>query len=303
MRVFRQPRRSDARSAHICQGPQAEAAEDGHQLVRDPTSRGVSWNGKLWRLYAGAAASRATSYYEIDLEEALSSPDPNEAFRYFWLLFRAEAFRPRPATVEGEPRELSFLDRLLRESAEYARRLGDRLKERVFLEVFPELARGFIAHIRHVEGAVELSAERLDEVFRGTLTLLYRLLFLLYAESRDLLPAREVRGYREKSLGQLRREVAEAGGPIEDEAPKRLERARRRQFTVGYKLRILSAADAARTTGESGGLLRREGLYWSHLAAWRRQREEGILHVLSPKETRTRRTSSLKPIGSPRRRR
>ena len=67
------------------------------------------------------------------------------------------------------------------------------------------------------------------------------------------------------------------------EVPERLERARRRQFTVGYKLRILSEADAARTTGEIGALLRREGLYSSHLAAWRRQREEGILNALSPR--------------------
>ena len=67
------------------------------------------------------------------------------------------------------------------------------------------------------------------------------------------------------------------------EVPERLERARRRQFTVGYKLRILTEADGARTTGEIGALLRREGLYSSHLAAWRRQREEGILHALAPR--------------------
>jgi transposase len=80
-------------------------------------------------------------------------------------------------------------------------------------------------------------------------------------------------------------------GRPDPEVPERLERARRRQFTVGYKLRILSEADAARTTGEIGALLRREGLYSSHLAAWRRQREEGILNALSPRR-RGRPTSS-----------
>ncbi len=45
------------------------------------------------------------------------------------------------------------------------------------------------------------------------------------------------------------------------EVPERVERPRRRHFTVGYKLRILSEADAARTPGEIGALLRREGLY------------------------------------------
>ena len=85
--------------------------------------------------------------------------------------------------------------------------------------------------------------------------------------------------------------VADLPSPPDPEVPERLERARRRQFTVGYKLRILTEADAARTTGEIGALLRREGLYSSHLAAWRRQREEGILNALTPRR-RGRPTSS-----------
>jgi transposase len=85
--------------------------------------------------------------------------------------------------------------------------------------------------------------------------------------------------------------VADGSGRPDPEVPERLERARRRQFTVGYKLRILTEADAARTSGETGALLRREGLYSSHLAAWRRQREEGILHALAPRR-RGRPTSS-----------
>jgi hypothetical protein len=77
--------------------------------------------------------------------------------------------------------------------------------------------------------------------------------------------------------------VADGSGRPDPEVPERLELARRRQFTVGYKLRTLSEADAARTTGEIGALLRREGLYSSHPAAWRRMREEGILNALSPR--------------------
>mgnify|MGYP001600525157 CR=1 FL=1 len=49
-------------------------------------------NGKLWRLYSARAHSRATNYYEIDLDETLAMAYPNEAFRYFWLIFRAAAF-------------------------------------------------------------------------------------------------------------------------------------------------------------------------------------------------------------------
>src|SRR5205823_5709651 len=77
-------------------------------------------NGKVWRLYGAAADSRATNYYEIDLEETLAATDPGDAFRHFWLFFRAAAFQPRRVAVEGEQREISFLDRLVQESAAYA---------------------------------------------------------------------------------------------------------------------------------------------------------------------------------------
>lgn len=61
-------------------------------------------------------------------------------------------------------------------------------------------------------------------------------------------------------------------------------KAKRRQFTVQYKLRILREADALAETGGIGEMLRREGLYTSHLSAWRRQRERGDLEGLSPKK-------------------
>ena len=55
------------------------------------------------------------------------------------------------------------------------------------------------------------------------------------------------------------------------------ENARRRRFSAEYKLRVLQEADACRESGEIGALLRREGLYSSHLSKWRRQRDEGTL--------------------------
>jgi transposase-like protein len=54
-------------------------------------------------------------------------------------------------------------------------------------------------------------------------------------------------------------------------------KARRRRFTVEYKLSVLKQADACREPGEIGAVLRREGLYSSNLTAWRKQRAEGIL--------------------------
>lgn len=56
--------------------------------------------------------------------------------------------------------------------------------------------------------------------------------------------------------------------------PEVVVRPKRRQFTAEYKLRILKEADACKGPGEIGALLRREGLYSSHLVLWRRQREQ-----------------------------
>jgi transposase-like protein len=57
----------------------------------------------------------------------------------------------------------------------------------------------------------------------------------------------------------------------------------RRQFSAEYKLRILQAAERC-AEGELGALLRREGLYSSHLTTWRKQREKGQLTALAPKK-------------------
>ena len=70
--------------------------------------------------------------------------------------------------------------------------------------------------------------------------------------------------------------------------PEVPERARRRTFTAQYKLEILAAYDAA-AEGEKGALLRREGLYSSHIVEWRRARDAGALAGLSAPRGRPRR--------------
>ena len=65
--------------------------------------------------------------------------------------------------------------------------------------------------------------------------------------------------------------------------PEVIVDAKRRRFTAEYKLRILSLADAAKTSGGVGALLRREGLYSSHLVAWRKDREAALGEALTPK--------------------
>ena len=59
---------------------------------------------------------------------------------------------------------------------------------------------------------------------------------------------------------------------------------KRRKFSAAYRLRILEEVERCQGSGEIGRLLRREGLYSSHLASWRKARREGSLAALSPKK-------------------
>lgn len=72
-------------------------------------------------------------------------------------------------------------------------------------------------------------------------------------------------------------------------------KAKRRRFSAEEKLRILKEADACTKPGEQGALLRREGLYSSHLTEWRRARERGELDALSPKK-RGRKAKEVHPL-------
>jgi transposase-like protein len=83
--------------------------------------------------------------------------------------------------------------------------------------------------------------------------------------------------------------------PFHPPDPEVPEKAARRRFTAEYKLNILQQAEACRGEEGIGALLRREGLYSSHLTTWRRQREIGMLSGLSPKR-RGRKASARNPL-------
>jgi transposase len=86
---------------------------------------------------------------------------------------------------------------------------------------------------------------------------------------------------------------AERGRIPDPEVPAK---ATRRQFSAQYKQRILREAAAASAAGEIGALLRREGLYSSHLITWRRQRERGELAGLSA-QRRGRKARAVNPLA------
>ena len=106
--------------------------------------------------------------------------------------------------------------------------------------------------------------------------------------SSTVLPAAE---RREAERSEADRSVA-AGKTVAPEPsgrvgpdPEVVPIAKRRAFTAEYKLAILAEADAAAThAGGIGALLRREGLYSSHLVTWRRERQAGMLKGLTPQK-------------------
>ncbi len=87
-----------------------------------------------------------------------------------------------------------------------------------------------------------------------------------------------------------------SGAGAERPDPEVPERARRRTFTAKYKLEILAAYDAAQN-GEKGALLRREGLYSSHIVQWRRARDAGALAALTTPRGRARRDPQQERIA------
>jgi len=160
------------------------------------TEWGVLTNGRLWRLYHKGTAHKLDRFYEVDLPALVERGDAG-AFLYFFAFFRRAAFDDGPLGVRA----------LLAESADYARSVGDSLKGQVY-EALRHLAQGFLDHPRN---GLDTDPGTLREIYDSSLIVLYRLLFVLYAESRDLLPAREDGMYRDSySLHAIKHGVADA---------------------------------------------------------------------------------------------
>jgi transposase len=113
-------------------------------------------------------------------------------------------------------------------------------------------------------------------------------------EVSQTVSAGETQGARRATGGfPARSGVQERVRAADPEVPAK---ATRRRFSGEFKRRVLREADAARDAGEIGALLRREGLYSSHLATWRRQRERGELAGLGPKH-RGRKVKAANPLA------
>jgi type I restriction-modification system DNA methylase subunit len=151
-------------------------------------------NGRLWRLYSARTSSASTNYFEIDIESITDEKDPR--LELFVSFFGSAALHPRQGRTD--------LDMILEGGEEYAESLEDNLQEQVFDgNLFLDLVRAVLGH-KH---SARYTDEELAEAKKKALKLLYRLLFILYAESRKLLPVRN-QNYAEVSLGSVRERLA-----------------------------------------------------------------------------------------------
>lgn len=96
----------------------------------------------------------------------------------------------------------------------------------------------------------------------------------LVALPRVLVPPGAERSEGERSEAER---SAVPGGTKTPPDPEVVAKARRRQFTADYKRQVLAEADSTKGAGAIGALLRREGLYSSHLTHWRQQRDRGLV--------------------------
>ncbi len=165
--------------------------------LRDtPPKWAILTSGRFWRLYHEATSYKLDCYYEVDLPALLEAGDL-ESFKYFYLFFRRESF---PRVVDGD----SFLDRVREGSIAFAQEIQEDLQKNVY-RAMKILAEGFLAETGNGLAATNETISRVQE---NALRLLYRLLFIFYAESRGLLDA-ENKYYYELSLQRLKTEVAE----------------------------------------------------------------------------------------------
>jgi type I restriction-modification system DNA methylase subunit len=152
---------------------------------------GILTNGRQWRLYHAQTAHKLDHYYEVDLPALLHS-GAVEYFLYFYVFFRRAAFDAHALGVAA----------ILKESIDYAKGVSESLKDQVY-EALRHLSQGFLDF-----PANKLTSDDLTEIYDNSLLLLYRLLFIFYAEARNLLPINDSDLYCESySLRSITRTI------------------------------------------------------------------------------------------------
>jgi len=179
-------------------------------VTRGKLRWGILTNGQQWRLYFQGADSVSEEYLEIDLggvfqlegyqSGLLDDPrfTPDHVFRLFVLLFGRDAFL-------SADRGQTFHTLVRDQGKHWEAGVAADLSRIVFDEVYPKLVKAIAEHDPNRDW--KLSEAYLADVRQGALIFLYRLLFLLYAEDRNLLPT-ERDAYKDFALGKMRDEIA-----------------------------------------------------------------------------------------------
>jgi hypothetical protein len=203
-------RSADKRAALAVLLDESESIEGGSQRFNtmSPISysmskadeENLSWiiivKGNRIRLYStevgkGVGRRGRTETY-IECQPSLLA---DEDLGYLWMLFSAQALED-----DGS------LAALLTSSERFAGDLAERLRDRIYEEVVPHLAKGIV----EARALAKPSRDDLDLTYQMALTVLFRLLFIAYAEDRDLLPYRQNEAYRKRSLTEKAKELAKA---------------------------------------------------------------------------------------------
>jgi hypothetical protein len=182
------------------------------------SERAIQWglltNGRYWRLYFQGARSRSEEFLELDLARLagmkglpadlldLADQDAAHFLTVFYLLFGPAGFIPQPE----DPENRAFLVIALAETRRWEARVSQDLGALVFERLFPRLVAAMAQH-DPAASAPHSAEDYLDTVRREALILLYRLLFVLYAEDRNLLPVHDPR-YHHYSLRVIRQKIA-----------------------------------------------------------------------------------------------
>ena len=157
---------------------------------------GILTNGRVWRLYDQLSRPRASGYFEADLAQLLQ-PGNEHDLRVFYLLFRRASFTLKEGSTT------TFLEQALAEGKRYEEQVAQDLSGVVFESAFPKL----------VEAMANATGATLPQVRQAALIFLYRLLFLLYAEDRNLLPVNDSRyddyGLRKRVRDDVARRMAD----------------------------------------------------------------------------------------------
>jgi hypothetical protein len=170
----------------------------GYQISFYIQHTGLPWgiltNGRRWRLYHKETAHKLDRFYEVDLVDLLEEGDPVR-FQYFSGFFGRKALDDGPLS----------LDAMLRESMDYAHGVSESLKGQVY-DALRHVMQGFLDYAGN---GLRLDRATLQEIHTNGLILLYRLLFILYAEARGLLPLQSNQMYRDVySLDAIKKEIA-----------------------------------------------------------------------------------------------